>query len=80
MGQTKPVTTIRYFMRGSIEEVRRSHSAINRASLTSVQNIVRLQQRKLRLASLALSGEAPPAESAYLEVSSLSLLLAMLRC
>ena len=79
MGQTKPVTTIRYFMRGSIEEVRRSHSAINRASLTSVQNIVRLQQRKLRLASLALSGEAP-VESAYLEVSSLSLLLAMLRC
>jgi hypothetical protein len=79
MGQTKPVTTIRYFMRGSIEEVRRSHSANNRASLTSVQNIVRLQKRKLRLASLALSGEEAPVESAYLEVSSLPLLLAMLR-
>lgn len=71
MGQTKPVTTIRYFMRSSIEEVKRSHSPINRASLTSAQNIVTLQQRKLRLASLALSSEGPQVEAAHIEVSSL---------
>ncbi|OQV09948.1 SNF2 family domain-containing protein [Cladophialophora immunda] len=40
MGQTKPVKTIRYVVRDSIEE-----------------NILELQQRKLRLAQLAMSGQ-----------------------
>lgn len=50
MRQTKPVKTIRYVVRDSIEE-----------------NIIELQQRKLRLAQLALSGEGSAVGKAWME-------------
>jgi SNF2 family DNA or RNA helicase len=55
IGQTQPVTTVRFIIENSFEQVRRTryyHDSIN-----GCQNVMSLQSRKRELADLALSTE-----------------------
>ncbi len=71
MGQTKAVKTVRYIMQDTIEEVS-IFSPSRRDNLDQkLQNIYELQQRKLKLAALTVSGEVQPDDHSHLEVRSI---------
>jgi SWI/SNF-related matrix-associated actin-dependent regulator of chromatin subfamily A3 len=53
MGQTKEVTTVRYVMEGTFEEV--SYPCVQSVELTSSQRVVDIQERKKDMAGLLLS-------------------------
>lgn len=55
IGQTRPVTTVRFIIENSFEQVRKSSSHHN--SVNACQNVMALQNRKRELADLALSTE-----------------------
>ena len=69
MGQTRPVTVMRYIVRRTVEEVHDDSTNLNKVRrLPSLQNILILQQKKSTLAKFTLDSGPEEGESGKLEV------------
>ena len=62
IGQKRPVTTARFVMQDSLEEVDKTRSYEHQRPLTQSQQIVELQNKKKFLVELMLSETKPSAE------------------